>query len=224
MKPVRIWTGIDQPASLSLGPSMRRWPIRTTLPVHWRITGGGAVLRGPWLLRGALRVPRGHRVLGAGPVTAARWFGQVHARWLHRMGVPLAHCHDGPAVAHWSCFAGRSPGEVLVGERKIIGIAQAWRRDVVLLTSGTLLSEVPWPLMADALGRNSPRDMQDLHRSTVDVQRCVGPMRPNAWAASLITELEDALHAAGASETFHGAVPMGPGIGQSRTSIASWAD
>ena len=213
MKSVRVWTGIDERVSLSLGRSMRHWPTPTSTPpglcVRRRLSGGGAVLRGPRLLRASVRLPRGHGVLGAGPATAARWFGQLHLRWLRRMGVPLAHCHEGPALEHWSCFAGRSCGEVLLGQRKIVGIAQAWRRDVVLIHSGTLLSDVPWALMADALGRNSPRELRDLHASTVGVQRCVGPILSQAWAASLATELEDALHTAGASQSLHGAVLTG---------------
>lgn len=224
MKPARVWAGIDARASLSLGRSMQLMPTRTTLPLRRRITGGGAVLRGPWLLRGALRVPRGHGLLGAGPSFAAHWFGQVHARWLRRMGLPHVECYEGPVVEHWSCFAGRLTGEVLVGERKITGIAQAWRRDEVLVTSGTLLSAVPWTLMAQALGKGSSHDMQELDTSTVNAQQCLGPIVPMAWAVSLYTELSDALFTANASNCIRRAVPVAPGDGQPLASIASGFD
>jgi len=56
------------------------------------------------------------------------WLGAAWARVLEELGHPGATVHDGPLVrTRWSdlvCFAGLGPGEVLVGGRKAVGIAQ----------------------------------------------------------------------------------------------------
>lgn len=138
-------------------------------------------------------MPPGHPLLGGGPSLAARWFGSVHARWLRRMGVSQANCYEGPVVEHGSCFAGRVAGEVLIGERKITGISQAWQRNSVLLTSGTLLSAVPWALLSDALGHRSMGEKQLLNATTIDAEQCLGPLQPQEWAAHLFDVLTDAV-------------------------------
>lgn len=193
MKPVRLWTGIDPHASLSLGRSMRGLQPTSLLPVRWRITGGGAVLRGPWMLRGAVRLPREHELLRGGPAQAARWLGAVHVKWLRRMGMAHVECYEGPVLEHWSCFAGLVPGEVVMGPQKITGIAQAWRRHDVLLTSGTLLSAVPWSLLCDAMRHNRPFDVVALQARAIDAQQCLGPLPPQPWAGSLLATLSEAL-------------------------------
>lgn len=56
------------------------------------------------------------------------WLGQVWADTLTALGVPRADVHRGPLVSTaWSskvCFAGLGSGEVTVGGRKVVGIAQ----------------------------------------------------------------------------------------------------
>lgn len=193
MKPARIWTGIDGRASLSLGPSLHRLQPSPLIPVRLRIAGGGAVLRGPWMLRGAVRLPREHELLSGGPVQAARWLGGVHQKWLRRIGIPHIQCYEGPVLQHWSCFAGRVPGEVLIGQRKITGIAQAWRRHDVLLTSGTLLSAVPWLLLCDAMHQNKPFEVETLKARATDLQQCLGPIPAQPWAESLFATLSEAV-------------------------------
>lgn len=59
---------------------------------------------------------------------AAHWVGQAWVGALADAGVADAAVHTGPLVTtRWSamvCFAGRAPGEVLAGERKVVGVAQ----------------------------------------------------------------------------------------------------
>lgn len=193
MKPVRIWTGIDRRASLSLGRSMRRLKPIPLLPVRLRITGGGAVLRGPWMLRSAVRLPREHVLLRGGPAQAARWLGGVHVTWLRRLGMTHIECYEGPVLEHWSCFSGRVPGEVVMGPQKITGIAQVWRRHDVLLTSGTLLSAVPWSLLCGAMHHDRPLEVDALKAWAIDAQQCLGPLPPQPWAESLFATLSEAL-------------------------------
>ncbi|QHE86237.1 hypothetical protein [Hydrogenophaga sp. BPS33] len=193
MKRARIWTGIDRRASLSLGRSMRGLQTAALLPVRLRITGGGAVLRGPWMLRCAVRLPREHELLRGGPAQAARWLGGVHVKWLRRMGMAHVECYEGPVLEHWSCFAGRVPGEVVMHRQKITGIAQTWRRHDVLLTSGTLLSAVPWSLLCDAMHRSRLFEADALKVRAIDVQQCLGSLPPQPWAESLFVTLSEAL-------------------------------
>lgn len=195
MKPAGAWTGVDTRPSVSLGRSMPMPVPRAaaSLPMRRRLSGGGAVLRGPWLLRAALRLPPGHALLRGGPTQAAHRFGQIHAQWLRRMGLAEIACYEGPQQEHWSCFAGRARGEVMVGQRKIVGIAQAWRRQAVLLSSGTLLSPVPWSMLAEALGSRAAQDLHHLEPTSVDATQCLGRLRSQAWAASLQSALDGAL-------------------------------
>lgn len=176
-----------------LGRAQRKLPTDPVLPVRLRASGGGAVLTGPWLLRAAVLLPTSHALASRGPAAAARWFGDVHLRWLQAQGEGGAALHTGATVAHWACFAGRGPGEVVIGQRKIVGIAQAWRRRAILLSSGTLLSPPPWPLLCAALRR--PREDADLLAAvTVSAADCLGREADTAtWADALRDALERAL-------------------------------
>jgi lipoate-protein ligase A len=161
--------------------------------VRLRASGGSAVLRGPWLLRAAVRLPPHHALLQGGPVAAARWLGGVHLQWLTGQGISHAQLYGGPAMDHWSCFAGRGPGEVLIGGRKIVGIAQAWRRHAVWLASATLLTPPPWRLLCELMGHPAT-DAAALDAGASDAQRCLG-FAPDAraWAAGLRAALSEAL-------------------------------
>lgn len=98
-----------------------------------RRSGGGAVLVEPtntlWI---DVIVPSGDPLWSDDVSAAANWLGQT---WVDVIG-GAALVHRGPMVrAAWSslvCFAGTGPGEVVDGERKIVGISQrrtrAWGR------------------------------------------------------------------------------------------------
>jgi lipoate-protein ligase A len=98
------------------------------LDVARRRSGGGTVLvRSGELLWVDLFVPAGDRLWTDDVGRAFRWLGPVWTSALRALGVD-AHWHDGPLrETRWSgrvCFAGVGPGEVLVGERKVVGISQ----------------------------------------------------------------------------------------------------
>ena len=94
-----------------------------------RRSGGGAVLLWPghqvWL---DLCVPRGDPLWDDDIGRSGRWLGTCLAAALLDLGAAGAAAHDGPfAPGRWSqqvCFAGRAPGEVLVGGRKVVGTSQ----------------------------------------------------------------------------------------------------
>lgn len=176
-----------------LGRSQRRLQVQPVLPVRQRFSGGGVVLGGPWMLRAAIRLPRDHPLLRRGPAAAARWFGELHLRWLHQRGLSWATLYEGPLQDHWACFAGRGPGEVLVDGRKLVGIAQAWKRHGALLSSGTLLQAPPWPLLCEALQRPAG-DAAELAARTIGLQECLGrQVDAAAWTSSLRSTLAAAL-------------------------------
>lgn len=167
----------------------------SALPVRLRVraSGGGAVLVGPWLLRSTVVLPRTHAAAQHGPMGAARWYGDLHQRWLRAQGIGAAALYEGPTVEHWACFAGRVRGEVMLGHRKIVGIAQAWRKETVLLSAGTLLSPSPWSLLCATL-RRTPDEVVSLAALTISVQDCLGhTVDSSDWADDLSSALRLAL-------------------------------
>jgi lipoate-protein ligase A len=163
---IRVRPGRDPVIVLGRG-QRELWP-ESTLPVRVRVrlraSGGGAVLVGPWLLRSTVVLPRTH--------AAAQ-------------GIVAAALYQGPTVEHWACFAGRVQGEVVLGHRKIVGIAQAWRKETVLLSAGTLLSPSPWALLCATL-RRAPDEVASLAALTISVQDCLGhPIDSRDWANTL---------------------------------------
>lgn len=171
-KSPRAWAFPGGKPAVVLGRSQHGLHAIPVLPVRRRASGGGAVLTGPWLLRAAVRLPRGHVLLRHGPGTLARWIGRIHLEWLQAHGVAGASLHEGQAEEHWACFAGRSAGEVLVEGCKLTGIAQAWQRHSTLVSAGTLLYPPPWRLLCDALAR-PPSDAAELARGTASLDECM---------------------------------------------------
>jgi len=186
-----IQVGQPRGTVVSLGRSQRHIAV-DTLPARYRTSGGGAVLVGPWLLQALLVLPRPHGWLDQGPVRAARRFADVHRRWLAAMGIDT-ETYGGPVLDHWACFAGRSPGELLVQGRKITGIAQTWRRRRVLLWSGTLLGAVPWDVLVKALS-HAPEAERELGAAAVSAQELLFK-EPDAlrWGHALANALQSAL-------------------------------
>jgi hypothetical protein len=62
-------------------------------------------------------------------IEASRWVGERWAAVLDRLGVPDLAVHGGPSVPGaraLACFGALGPGELSVGGRKLVGVAQ-WR-------------------------------------------------------------------------------------------------
>lgn len=94
-----------------------------------RRSGGGAVWVAPgdpiWM---DVVVPRGHRLWTDDVGRAFLPVGRAWQAALARLGVDGTHLHEhalacGP-LGGTVCFAARGPGEVLVGEAKLVGISQ----------------------------------------------------------------------------------------------------
>ncbi|HEX7439624.1 MAG TPA: ligase [Caldimonas sp.] len=161
----RLWA-YREPAVV-LGCSQRRMLAdlkpRADVEVLVRASGGGAVLVGPWMLGLSALLPAAHPLVSGGPVPSYRWLGECLAQSLQQVGIAAAALSPealrarrgerSASALDWACFAGLSPWEVLVGERKIAGLAQVRRRHGVLLVAGVLLQPPPWTLICDRLGR-----------------------------------------------------------------------
>lgn len=207
----RIWR-YEQPAVV-LGCSQRAMyehlqalPGGPPLEVLLRESGGGAVLTGPWMLGLSLALPVGHAWLGQGLLESYRHLGQLWADTLDEVGVraqllPPATIPStqeqlaarGLPVLDWACFGNLSPWELVDAQgRKLVGLAQRRRQTGVLLVAGVLLTQPPWEMLCEALGRGP--DLAVLRERTVscEVGSGAAPAR-EALAAALTTRLEDAL-------------------------------
>jgi len=194
-KPPRAWALPGGKPAVVLGRSQHALELTRVLPIRRRASGGGAVLAGPWLLRAAVRLPRGHVLLQHGPGSLARWMGRIHLGWLQAHGLHGACLYEDAGQDHWACFAGQSPGEVMVAGRKLTGIAQRWQRAGVLVSAGTLIDPPPWALLCDALGRPAS-DARELDRASISLSACRGcVVDAPALAESLRTALLLALAA-----------------------------
>ena len=124
---------VDRPV-LVLGSTQRRTIVdderadRAGVAVARRRSGGGAVLLAPggqvWA---DVWIPRDDPLWSDEPRRVAAAVGEW---WLAALGDRTAAVHKGAAVAARGsdlvCFAGVGPGEVVVGGRKVVGLAQ-WR-------------------------------------------------------------------------------------------------
>ncbi len=115
--------------ALVLGSSQPRpAAVPDGVAVHRRRSGGGAV----WIEPGGLTwlelvLPGGDGLWDDDLSRSFDWLGRVMAQALADLGhAPTVV--DGPAVpGPWGrtiCFAGLGPGEVLVGDRKVVGMSQ----------------------------------------------------------------------------------------------------
>lgn len=123
-----------------------------------RHSGGGAVLLVPgeflWL---DVVVPRGDPLWRDDVGAAMWWLGDVWCEALAAVGFAGATVHRGPLQhTRWSrlvCFDGVGAGEVVIGERKVVGISQRRTRDLVRLQSSLHLVWRP-ELLVSLLARS----------------------------------------------------------------------
>ncbi len=198
---VRLWTYASPGIVLgraqeALHPGL----VGGATPVVLRDSGGGAVLAGPWMLSASNVLPADHPQVGTGTVSSYRWLGVLHAGLLRDLGiaayaVPPEELQVAPpdASLKWACFGGLSPWEVVVGRRKIVGLAQVRRRTGVLLTCGTLVSAPDWPLLCATLGANAA-DAERLRACTTSCAEQLGaPLMATVLAERLHHMLIDVL-------------------------------
>lgn len=159
--PVLYWSQAE-PAGVVLGFSQKPSLLNAhalaerRLSVYHRRAGGTAVLVGPHVLALDVVLPATHRLVLPDVVEAYRWFGETWVRALDLLGIQTrivlpaeAHAqralakqeayHARESVLHRACYASNSPYEVVVGERKLVGLDMIRRRQGSLLQAGLLL-------------------------------------------------------------------------------------
>lgn len=126
-----------------------------------RRSGGGAVWVGPgdphWV---DVVVPRGHRLWTDDVGRAFLPVGQAWQAALASVGVTGTHLHEdrlacGP-LGGTMCFAGRGPGEVLLGDAKVVGISQRRTRAGARFQCAVPVRWDPAPLAALLADRPDP--------------------------------------------------------------------
>jgi lipoate-protein ligase A len=154
--PALRWYGMDPPA-LIVGSSQRLDEIDLAasaaagLRIHRRRSGGGAVLSADMLMLD-LAIPRAHPLYLDDVTESYRWIGEVWAAALRELGIDAGAVPVGAArgdaqtldlLLRRVCFGGLSPYEVVVGQRKLVGLAQVRRRGGALYQSGVYLRWAP---------------------------------------------------------------------------------
>lgn len=177
---------------------------RAGVPVIDRVSGGGAVIAGPWMLSVTLLLPSAHALAAASLPAGYRAIGEGCGRALRRMGVPVQIAASGAGhvtarptpddAVHWACFAQLSHGELAVaGSRKIVGIAQVRRRDAVAACIGVLVGRPDWGTLVRVwLGRDAPTVVRELERRTASCAEFVAA-RDSTFVAALAAELASEL-------------------------------
>jgi lipoate-protein ligase A len=202
----RLWT-YGEPAVV-LGCSQRHLVTpeeieqRAGIGAVVRQAGGGAVLAGPWMLSASVVLPNSHPLASSNLIQSYRWIGELHAMVLQRLGI-AARAIDAEeakslqqeslaAGLGWACFGGFSPWEVVVGQRKIVGLAQVRRRTGTLFVAGLLLDRPEWGLLSRAMNQYGSSDAKLAARTT----SCAEQLGRDLSIAQVASPLADALQAA----------------------------
>jgi lipoate---protein ligase len=157
-----------------------------------RRSGGGAVLVDPeaviWV---DLVLPAGDPLWDADVHRASWWVGEAWAAAVDGVGAgPARVWRSAMQTSPWSgrvCFAGIGPGEVLLGDQKVVGVAQRRTRHGALFQTAALLRWDVVPLLGllrlDDAAR--ARGTEELEPAAVGL----GPDRAEALLAHLISVL-----------------------------------
>jgi len=162
-----------------------------------RRSGGGAVFVDPldpiWV---DLWVPHDDELFDEDVGRSSVWVGECWAAALEGLGVERPEVHRGPLLARaWSdlvCFAGLGPGEVVVGDRKVVGVAQWRSRQGSLFHSAAYRRWDPAPLISlfalDA--RERARMTSDLGGTAVGLDELLeGPTDTDVIVSAVLDRL-----------------------------------
>jgi lipoate-protein ligase A len=121
---------------------------RAGVEVVRRRSGGAAVLVGPGqVLWVDLIIRAGDPLWDPDVSRAAWWVGEAWAGAIEAASLgPCTVWKSAMKSSRWSgqvCFAGIGPGEVLVGEQKVVGLSQRRTRQAALFQSAALLAWEP---------------------------------------------------------------------------------
>jgi lipoate-protein ligase A len=157
------------------------------------------------MLSASVVLPATHPLALSGALAGYRRIGEAFATVLRDAGVEARALtpeetirlqHVGPgADLQWACYGGLSPWEVVVGRRKIVGLAQVRRRTGVLVAAGLLLSRPDWAMLCKAIGKPAD-DAAILAQRTSSCEEELGWVPSLAEIASGVRrQLQEVLHA-----------------------------
>lgn len=134
-----------------------------------RRSGGGAVWVAPeephWV---DVIVPRGHALWTDDVGRAFLPIGRAWQQALATFGIDRTHLHEGRLacgpLGGIVCFAGRGPGEVLLGDAKVVGISQRRTRAGARFQCAVPVHWDPTPLAALLTDRPDPRALAGVGR------------------------------------------------------------
>jgi lipoate-protein ligase A len=190
--PILYWNVAQVPA-LVLGFSQKPGLLnqaaleKLRLPVYHRRAGGTAVLVGPTMLSLDVVLPAGHPLVLPDVVESYRWFGEAWIAALAQLNVearivtpieaqglrtrlkqPETRSYE--LLMMRACYGTLSSYEVVVGQRKVVGLDMIRRRHGSLVQAGLLLQWDSEPL-AQLLGHTE--EEQELLRRGL-LERAVG--------------------------------------------------
>ena len=125
-----VWIADPSAPALVLGSAQPESDVRpgVAIDVVRRRSGGGAVLVVPGdLLWVDVIVPTDDPLWDDDVGRASHWLGDAWAAALGDLDVEATVHKAGLVPSRWSsavCFAGRGPGEVTLGDHKVVGISQ----------------------------------------------------------------------------------------------------
>jgi lipoate---protein ligase len=160
--PAVLYWSMAESDGLVLGYSQRHTLLNQAtlaeleLPIYHRRAGGTAVLVGSHLLALDVVLPAGHPLVLSDIVESYRWLGEAWVAALRQLGietraVPPEEAHAQRALRkqpetsayellmNRACYGTLSPYEVVVGQRKVVGMDMIRRRAGSLLQAGVLL-------------------------------------------------------------------------------------
>lgn len=157
-----------------------------------RRSGGGAV----WLAPGEvtwvdLVIPVDDPLWEDDVTRSSRWLAAAWVRSLEAAGLTGVRCHGGAMVeGRWSklvCFGGLAPGEVMIGDRKVVGVSQRRTREAARFQCALLHRWDPVPLL-DVLSLSD----DDRRRAAADLGPVAGGVG-EIGASTVVEHLLDAL-------------------------------
>jgi lipoate---protein ligase len=154
------------------------------ITIAHRRSGGTSVLATPDVLGVDIAVPAGHHLALKDVVEAYRWVGETWCAAVRSLGadarvVGVAEARAGhpdspaDAIMRLACFGTLSPYEVVVGRRKLVGLAQVRMRNGVLWQSGVHI-HFPAEIFAGLLGGDQSAIAAPLRERAIDLVEAAG--------------------------------------------------
>jgi lipoate-protein ligase A len=203
-----IWWHSAARSTLILGPTQKSGAPEPTpeLEVVRRTSGGGAVLAGADVLGLDVALPATHPLVLPDVVSSYRWLGETWREALAVLGIAARVATPEEAREdrlpddlredlRRACFGTLSPFEVVVGGRKLVGLAQIRRRTATLLQAGIHREFAPDVLAGVIAPRNAHTLAAELARRAAGLHEIAGRAISDEDIFDAFNHALDRLHA-----------------------------